>query len=294
MIPRRCRCIYSVSQCHEVGGNNRPPPRDMTSRNFVFTLNNPDQTLDWSLYKDVTYAIWQYEIGENGTIHIQGYLELSKSARRTYLHPMLKRAYLEKRKGTRDQARDYCRKEESRVDGPFEYGTWHTESAGRRTDLLLIKDKIDAGANEVSIAEDHFETWIKYYRGLREYKRIKTISRHWKSEVTVLVGEPGCGKSRKCMEELPDAYWKQRGQWWDGYEGQDAVVIDDYYGWLPFDTLLRLLDRYPMILETKGGHVEFTAKKIYITSNVHPENWYKNENLDIRALLRRIENLINI
>lgn len=78
------------------------------------------------------------------------------------------------------------------------------------------------------------------------------------------------------MENYPDAYWKQRSQWWDGYMNHEVVVIDEFYGWLPYDTLLRLCDRYPLMVETKGGQVNFCAKTIVITTNGVPNTWYKN------------------
>ena len=72
------------------------------------------------------------------------------------------------------------------------------------------------------------------------------------------------------------------------------MVIDDFYGWIRLDEMLRILDRYPHRVEVKGGMVQFLAEKIYITSNVEPKDWYKDEthNVLIKALLRRIDNTI--
>lgn len=62
---------------------------------------------------------------------------------------------------------------------------------------------------------------------------------------------------------------------------------DDFYGWMPYDTLLRLCDRYPLLIETKGGQTIFLAKTIIITSNNTPAQWYKNVNL--KAFIRRVD-----
>lgn len=78
------------------------------------------------------------------------------------------------------------------------------------------------------------------------------------------------------MDNYPKAYWKQRSNWWDGYAGHEAVILDEFYGWLPFDLLLRLCDRYPLMVETKGGQTQFAAKTICITTNMLPCNWYKS------------------
>ena len=81
-----------------------------------------------------------------------------------------------------------------------------------------------------------------------------------------------------------------KGKWWDGYEGQDVVVIDEFYGWFEWDYLLRLTDRYPLILEGKAisGGFQFTSKIIIFTSNKHWNNWYPNIQ-DRSPLERRFE-----
>ena len=93
------------------------------------------------------------------------------------------------------------------------------------------------------------------------------------------------------MDNYPDAYWKQRGTWFDNYNNHETVIIDDFYGWLPFDTLLRMCDRYPMMVETKGGHVNFCPKTILITSNQAPDEWYRNIS-NYEAFVRRVEKFI--
>ncbi|KAL0168654.1 hypothetical protein M9458_036876 [Cirrhinus mrigala] len=106
----------------------------------------------------------------------------------------------------------------------------------------------------------------------------------------VLVGPPGCGKSRHVSELVrgQPTYYKPRGPWWDGYDGHVNVVVDDYYGWIAYDELLRVCDRYPCKVPVKGAFVEFLAKWIYITSNRHVWDWYHFEGYDPSAILRRV------
>lgn len=93
-------------------------------------------------------------------------------------------------------------------------------------------------------------------------------------EVVVCFGPPGTGKSLFCQTLDPGAYWKPRGEWWCGYEQQETVVLDDYYAWLPYDTMLRLCDRYPLLLGTKGGQTSCHAKRVIFTTNTLPHKWY--------------------
>lgn len=75
--------------------------------------------------------------------------------------------------------------------------------------------------------------------------------------------------------------------WWDGYSGQHTVIIDEFYGQLRWSFVLQLLDRYPLRVETKGGCVPFVSRRIIITSNREPSQWYKSS-IDPAPLLRRL------
>ena len=127
-------------------------------RNYCFTLHKETlPTLEFP--EDVRYAIWQTEkCPETGRLHYQGYLELAKPMRIVAvknLLPQLEGAHFEPRRGTRDQARDYCRKAETKIDGPWEHGDFGAGGQGCRTDLLAVKEAIDAGASDLDIAEAH-------------------------------------------------------------------------------------------------------------------------------------------
>jgi len=151
---------------------------------------------------------------------------------------------------------------------------------GKRSDLEDIRDKIDKGVSEDQIAQDHFGSWVRYHKGFREYKRVRRLEvvRDWPMEIIIIVGPSGTGKSRKARADYPTAYWGPRGKWWDGYTGQETVVVDEMYGHrMPFTDLLQLLDRYPYQVETKGGVQQFTSKRIVFTTNQNPEDWYDAE-----------------
>jgi len=128
------------------------------------------------------------------------------------------------------------------------------------------------------IAEDHFSAFIRYEKGFRSYQRLKSAKRDWAMELIVIVGPSGTGKSRWARTQYPDAFWKMKGPWWDGYDGEETVVIDEMYGHcFPFTFLLQLTDRYPFVVECKGGSINFISKRIVMTSNQHPRDWYSAE-----------------
>ena len=71
----------------------------------------------------------------------------------------------------------------------------------------------------------------------------------------MLWGPSGTGKSRFVAARWPDAFWKApESKWWDGYSGQETVVLDDFKDYaMPLVELQRLLDWYPLWVEVKGG-----------------------------------------
>lgn len=134
---------------------------------------------------------------------------------------------------------------------------------------------------------DDFDLWCRYRKDFEAYAFLMSKQRNWSMEVIVITGPTGTGKSRYAMDTYPGAYWKPNSKWWDGYMGQEDIIIDEFYGWLPWSFFLALLDRYPLICETKGGHVQMTAKRIVICSNQDPRLWYQKVN-NFPALQRRV------
>jgi hypothetical protein len=189
----------------------------------------------------------------------------------------------------------YCKKTESK-SGPFVSFGEDPQGQGHRSDLDQLQESIDSCSPMLRTARISFGSFVRYHRGLYAYAAlVNSQPRDFKSHVSVLYGTPGTGKSRKAMElGGPDAFWlppstQQHVCWWDGYDGQECVVIDDFYGWIRWSELLQLFDRYPCRVRTQSGSVNFVAKRIILTSNRHPGQWYHHANYEEEALRRRID-----
>jgi len=106
-------------------------------------------------------------------------------------------------------------------------------------------------------------------------------------------GAPGVGKTRLISDTVnpQSVYWlsKPNGSrvFWDGYSGQQDVVIDEFFGWMPRDLMCRICDRYPFRVETKGGTVNFTARRVFIISNNSPKSWWPR--IGLGPMRRRLE-----
>lgn len=103
-------------------------------------------------------------------------------------------------------------------------------------------------------------------------------------------GKAGTGKSHTARQEYPDFFDKQINKWWDGYQGQNNVLLDDFdkKHEVLIHYIKRWADKYPFNAETKGSAIMIRPQKIIITSNYHPsEIW--NLDSDLQPILRRFK-----
>lgn len=168
----------------------------MSAKNWCFTLNNytsEEVELVNALYPDhVGYLVYGIEVGESGTPHLQGYVQLLKKSRISVPKKLIPRAHWEQSRGTPDQAVAYCKK-----DGDVkEFGTRTYER--QRSDLESAKAAIREGHSLKRLREDHSEVCAKYPRFVLEYARdqIPTPSvqphplREWQADLNLRLNRP--------------------------------------------------------------------------------------------------------
>lgn len=268
-------------------------------RSVCFTLNNPTELEISNLnnfLETVNYAIYQRERGSNGTEHLQGYICLGKPTTFTKWKTICgRRAHIEAARGTAEENKAYCSKEDTRIAPPVEFGV--LPSPGRRSDLAgIIAAARDVTIKMADVLETDAESYLRYHRGIHAIRSLSFGRRDWKTEIFWFWGPTGTGKSREAYARAPNAYWKAGGtKWWDGYDGHEDVIIDDYRKDLcPFHELLRLFDRYPMMVEMKGSSISFIPKRIFVTTPKNPnDTWEGRTEEDIQQLVRRIENIVH-
>lgn len=267
------------------------------SRGFCFTINNPvDDTLPQTWPYE--YLVYQKEEAPTTkTPHLQGYIYFKSARTLAQMKKLDAGAHWTAAKGTAADNTKYCTKD-GRLAGPWTLGVMPQQ--GKRSDLEGLQKALKESKDMSYIQEHFFGDYLRYGRNIEKCAILLSKPRNWEMTVEVLWGATGVGKTRLALEENPSAYWKSKGLWWDGYLNEEVVVIDEYYGWLPWDYMLRLLDRYPFSVETKGGCVQFVAKKIVITSNDHPKEWYKRMtdkygwDANTNPLCRRISKIVEI
>lgn len=114
-------------------------------------------------------------------------------------------------------------------------------------------------------------------------------------KVHLYYGVPGSGKTLKAFVENDDMYRKMPGTlWFDGYDGQKVLLLDDFCGAaskMRLDYFLSLIDKFPFMVEVKGATTWLQATKIIVTSNIHPHHWWEWLNREVMydALKRRFD-----
>lgn len=274
-------------------------PAQRGSRRWVWTWNNYPLNADAEVKKwerFTSFGIYQREVGaKTGTPHLQGYFCMKNaktlSSIRKLTAPCL--VSFAVAKGSVAQNVVYCSKLDTRVEGTLPITWGEPPNQGKRTDLSEIKTMIDEGASSKDVADEHFSSWIRYNRGFGAYRLISQPPRSEQTTLTVFHGPPGTGKTTRMTKEAgPDAYWVIKPHnggafWLDGYNGQKDVCFDEFYSWIPRDLLCRMVDRSALNMQTKGGSVAFTAKRIWMTSNESPDLWYNKVGLG--GMARRLK-----
>lgn len=254
----------------------------------IWLLTIPGHDFIPYLPPGVAFVTGQLERGANtGYLHWQVLVHFSRSVRLAAVkkifgdtcHCELSRSVA---------AESYVHKEETYVDGTrFDLGTKPFKRNCKR-DWQSAFDCAKRG----ELAAIDPGVLVPYFGQLQR------INAHFAEPVAmervcfVYWGSSGLGKSRRAWAEAGmDAYPKiPSTKFWDGYRGQEHVVIDEFRGCVSVEHLLRWLDRYPVLVEIKGSAVVLKAKKIWITSNLHPKEWYPLlDDLTLAALLRRIK-----
>ena len=255
--------------------------------------------MSWTSKKNFRFCYYSVErCPRTGRVHLQGFLCLNSMMRLAALKKEYHAtAHWEASRGSFEQNMDYCSKDKSHIAGPFSMG--EAPAQGKRNDLEAVYTMVKAKKTNMEILEAtsgkaaRFEKAINFIR-FTEMER-ESDRQLAGVKVMVLYGPTGTGKTYAAVNVISGGnYYKCESPsksgdklWFNGYEGQSTLIIDDFSGGVDFRYLLVLLDKYKLKVEIKGGHVWACWTNVIITSNVHPRHWY-SPTIDQAPLARRI------
>jgi len=273
---------------------------------------------DFKESESIVYFIAAEEVcSKTKKVHYQAYVSLSKKTRMKGLKTILEdqKVHVEKCKGNEYQNILYCKKgdqskeewKELKHQGPNygknyklyrEFGT--PKKQGKRNDLLALRDAVmTSGYSKTKLyrSDSLAVVALKHPRAVNELLLAFSPERTTMTRCDIYWGATRTGKSKKALEEAKgDYYYKPVSnsvQWWDGYEQQKTVIIEDFRGEVSLAEMLRLCDRYPLRKAVKGGFVQFNSPRIIITSNLPPHQWWNQDQkayeVNFEAFMARIK-----
>lgn len=155
---------------------------------------------------------------------------------------------------------------------------------GCRADLDETKELIMKG--DLTVDEVAVENPAMFHQYGRTLDRLEGIAlrQRFRTEMTEGVwytGPSGSGKSHECFRDFdPETHYVKNlnEEWWDGYKGQETVILNEFRGQIPFAELLDLMDKWPKNVKWRCREsVPFLAKRILIASIKRPEQVYVNQ-----------------
>lgn len=237
------------------------------------------------------YYVVGKEVGDEGTPHLQGYLYFRTQRSFASMKKKLPGFHLEIRRGTHEQARDYCRK-----DGDFEEAGEEPEKCGgdklseriAKNQLLrsiTIREAVDTGAIGI-LDVKRLKTARDILANENERKNAEDTRGVW------IYGEPGAGKTHKARSQYGESFYvKAQNKWFDGYQGEKTIVLDDLdrQGACLGHYLKIWADKWACSGEVKGGTVPLVHENFVVTSNYHPDELWTEDNQMLLAIKRRFK-----
>ncbi len=267
----------------------------MRARRWLFTYFFEDPaTIPEALPPRSDFLVFGWELcPTTKRAHLQGYIEWNHKASLLFCREFLE-ANWTIAGGDQQQNITYCTK-----DGDWvEFGTRKTQ--GARSDLLSVKRSIDEGSSVPQLWDDHFSSMVRYHKAFQVYKKIKAIKRSWKTKVVFIVGPAGTQKTTlatllaysfgSSVYTIPEA--KGSGLYFDGYDGEDVVILDEMDGKRMQPTVFNgLADKFEYSVPVHGcGNINWAPYVMFVISNYLPKYWWRKRTADqLLQTTRRID-----
>lgn len=266
------------------------------SRGFCFTWNN--YPVDYRRILDEVqcrYVVCGEELAPTtATPHLQGYIYFESARTRSAVCRQLPGCHIIAARGDSQDNRNYCLKIRPDDVAPnehfYERGDIPLSPSDKGTMERARYDNAWSLAKAGRIEEIDGDIRVRFYSSLKRIQRdfMPAVGRLDSTCGIWIFGESGAGKTRAVLDRFPNLYPKPRNVWWDGYQGERVVLVDDLdrYDVALGGKLKHWADCYPFIGECKGSSLKIRPSWLFVTSQYRIEDiWTDVETCD--ALKRR-------
>lgn len=174
-----------------------------------------------------------------------------------------------------------------------EYGECPEEHQGVSTASDIIVGMIKEGASNADIVDEVPSA----FKDLEKIERVRSMYRDteyahkWRElTVTYIFGKTGSGKTRGVMEQYGYENCYRVTDYkhpFDTYDGQDVLIFEEFRGGLKHGDMLNYLDGYPLLLPCRYFNRQACYTKVFILTNIPPDEQYPNIDRESRAALWR-------
>lgn len=257
----------------------------------------------WYTAEKLRYMCYQVErCPDTGRVHIQGFVCLTDKCRLAFLRRHYSdTAHWEHSRGTFEQNYDYCTKTDSRISGPYEYGTKPQGPAAtkRRWDDVLTALKAGKTRSDIIIEQPQLAPQARGIDAIAEALRPAPALERTLT-VYYLSGPTGVGKTHHALHRYPNAFLIRgkymEGRSFDQYEMQKELILDE---WSPFEWPLTLmnsiLDKWKCPLSCRYYNKHAYWETVVICSNIPLEDCYRavigDQTLSFRRRINRMVHL---
>lgn len=289
--------------------------RKKSSRKFQLTINNPiekgyDHASIKAILAQFSLLYWCMcdEVGESGTYHTHIFFIAKNGVMFDTVKNRFYGAHIESVFGSNAENYNYIRKlgdrykdkAETNLENTFEeYGKLPADKAPGATVSEEILEMLKNGCTDYEILERHpgamhqlahierARQCLNEEMGKNSYRKLKVI---------YLWGSTGTGKTRQVMEKYGYANVYRVTDYdhpFDGYQGQDVVLFEEFRSSLKLGDMLVYLDGYPVSLPCRYANRQALFTKVYFATNIPLEQQYLEEQHSepesYGAFLRRID-----
>jgi hypothetical protein len=275
-------------------------PRKPSSRKFQLTINNPAdhgftheriRTI-LSEFSGAIYWCMCDEVGEQGTPHTHVYVVFKNSTMFDTLHGKFYGAHIEQANGSNQENRDYVRKEgkwlndakhETNLADTFEeWGELPPDRTRSETQAEQIMQMVMDGKSDAEILRQIPGAYNKLHHIQAARQTLladQFMDEYHKRDVTYLWGDTRVGKTRSVFDQYGYRNVYQVTDYthpFDGYEGQDVIIFEEFRSSLKIEDMLKYLDGHPVMLPCRYNNRVACYTKVFLISNIPLERQYTN------------------
>lgn len=266
-------------------------PREK-SRNWIFTQYDLEfdfeALMDKKQVRYIAFSLEHCKPSEEfpeGRPHLQGWMYFhNQQGSYKLVGKMFGNANVRIMKGSLLQNDAYCSKESEGVLTTFGE---RPPGQGMRTDIDAEKERVVKG--EVSCDDLYMENPSFMHQYGRTMSKIEDIVlrrkwRTWETEGVWYTGPTFAGKSHAAFEGFdPSTHFVKclADEWWDGYAGQETVILNEFRGEIKFGELMAMCDKWPYTVRRRGREpVPFLARVVKVATIMSPEEMWPGQPLD--------------